>query len=89
MTRSREALDAEIRRLFSEVCVAHAEMESPPSLEEDTLLLQTGLDSLGYAILVTRLEETLGFDPFSNSSVPYYPTTYGEFLDFYAANQRE
>ncbi len=89
MTRSREALDLEIRQLFSEVCAAHSDLDAPPSLEESSVLLQTGLDSLGYAILVTRLEETLGYDPFSRSPEPYYPTTYGEFLDFYLANQDE
>jgi hypothetical protein len=45
------------------------------------------LDSLGFAILVTRLEEELGYDPFSLSAAPYYPSTYGEFLSFYAENQ--
>jgi len=49
----------------------------------DTILLQTGMDSLGFAILVARLEVTLGYDPFILMESPIYPTTYGEFLAIY------
>ena len=34
-------------------------------IKSDTLLLQSGLDSLGYAMLVAQLEEELGIDPFT------------------------
>jgi len=59
-----------------------------PPLSEDLLLLESGLDSLCFAILVSRLEDTLGIDPFSTSDDVYYPTTLGEFVSFYekAAN---
>jgi acyl carrier protein len=55
----------------------------PPALDEDTVLLDTGLDSLGFAVLVTRLEEELGYDPFSLSEDAFYPQTFGEFVRFY------
>jgi aryl carrier-like protein len=48
-----------------------------------TILLQTGLDSLGFAILVARLESELEYDPFVIMDKPCYPTTYGEFLAIY------
>ena len=51
--------------------------------EDDLVLLETELDSLGYAVLVTRLEEQLGFDPFSMMDEPVYPTTLGEFIGVY------
>ena len=34
-------------------------------LNDNTVLLQSGLDSLGFAVLVSRLEDELGYDPFS------------------------
>lgn len=57
-------------------------------LSDDLVLLDSGLDSLGFAILVARLEDVLGFDPFIISSDAYYPVTFGDFVRFYedAAN---
>lgn len=53
---------------------------------DDMVLLESGLDSLGFAILVARLEEEQGWDPFSKSETPYYPQRFGEFVEFYEAN---
>jgi acyl carrier protein len=66
-----------------------AETGAQPSanLENNTVLLESGLDSLGFAILVARLDEELGYDPFSISSEAYYPTTFGEFVAFYEQNK--
>jgi acyl carrier protein len=52
-------------------------------LTEDLVLLDSGLDSLGMAILVTRLEDTLGLDPFTESDVMSPPVTLGEFIELY------
>lgn len=52
-------------------------------LQDDTVLLDSGLDSLGFAILVARLEEELGFDPFVEMEEAVYPTTFGEFVAIY------
>ena len=60
---------------------------TPPELTADSVLLESGLDSLGFAILVVRLEETFGFDPFVLSSEAYYPRTFGDFVAFYEAYQ--
>lgn len=49
----------------------------------DSELLKCGLDSLGFALLVVRLEEILGYDPFVLSERPMYPRTYGEFVAIY------
>ncbi len=54
-----------------------------PEIADDTALLDTGLDSLGFAVLVTRLEEELGYDPFSLMDEPVYPTTFVEFVELY------
>ena len=54
-----------------------------PPLTDDLVLLDSGLDSLMIAVLVARLEETLGFDPFTESDDIYYPVTLGDFIRFY------
>lgn len=56
------------------------------TIEDKTVLLETGLDSLGFAILVTSLEEELGFDPFQIMDEPVYPVTFGEFVSIYERN---
>jgi hypothetical protein len=62
-------------------------VELPP-LSDDLVLLESGLDSLGFAILVARLEDRLGSDPFSASEEVYFPVTLGDFVTVYehAAN---
>lgn len=55
----------------------------PATFSDDTPLLQTGLDSLGYAVVVARLEMALGYDPFVLMEEPVYPRTFGEFLSVY------
>jgi acyl carrier protein len=62
-----------------------------PPLTDDLVLLDSGLDSLSIAILVARLEETLGLDPFTESDDVSYPVTLGDFISFYekAAKSRE
>jgi acyl carrier protein len=52
-------------------------------LTDDLVLLESGLDSLAFAILVARLEDVLGVDPFTASDDVYYPVTLGEFIKFY------
>jgi hypothetical protein len=52
-------------------------------LDENTVLLDSGLDSLGFAVLVARLEEELGYDPFSMMDEPVYPKRLGEFVAIY------
>ena len=56
---------------------------SVPALEDDTVLLETGLDSLGFAVLVTRLEESLGYDPFTLMTEAVYPRTLSDFVTIY------
>lgn len=52
-------------------------------LDDDVILLESGLDSLGFAILVATLEDELDYDPFSISDEAIYPSTYGEFVSIY------
>lgn len=56
-----------------------------PPLTDDLVLLDSGLDSLGIAILVARLEDVLGIDPFAefSSDEAAYPVTLGAFVNVY------
>jgi acyl carrier protein len=63
--------------------IAQEQKKQLPALTEELVLLDSGLDSLAIAILVARLEETLGIDPFTESDEVAYPVTLGEFIRFY------
>lgn len=58
-------------------------------LENDTLLLESGLDSLGFAILISVLEEEFSIDPISEMDDPVYPETFGELVALYENNSTE
>ena len=53
------------------------------SLNANMVLLESGLDSLCFAIIVARLEDQLGIDPFTASEDVFFPVTLGEFVKFY------
>jgi acyl carrier protein len=73
-----------IKALFDEIWWDDKECE-PPELTDDTVLLDTGLDSMALGILVTRLDEELGIDPFIANDDAVYPRTFGEFVKVYVA----
>lgn len=56
-------------------------------LADDLELLESGLDSLCFAILVARLEDKLGYDPFSLSDDMEFPVTLGDFIGVYESVQ--
>jgi hypothetical protein len=52
-------------------------------ISDDMLLMDSGLDSLCFAIVVARLEDSLGFDPFGATEDARFPVTLRDFIDFY------
>ena len=52
-------------------------------LSDDLNLLDSGLDSLCFAILVARLEDSLGVDPFTSTDDVTFPVTLGELVQAY------
>jgi acyl carrier protein len=54
-----------------------------PPLADNLSLHETGFDSLGFAILVARLEDDLGVDPFTMSEDAAFPLTIGDFIGAY------
>lgn len=57
--------------------------EIQKELNDDSKLSECGLDSLGFAILVSQLEEIYKYDPFTLMDEPYYPETIREFVSIY------
>tara|TARA_R100001143_G_scaffold62680_1_gene66664 strand:+ start:11940 stop:12395 length:456 start_codon:yes stop_codon:yes gene_type:complete len=80
--RNKMNFRKKILELFFEA-LESTDSELNCELTDDTVLLDSGLDSLGFAILVARLEEELEFDPFVEMEDAVYPTTFGEFVAIY------
>lgn len=66
---------------MEEIAREHGKILAP--LRDDLVLLDSGLDSLGFAVLVARLEDKLGIDPFTASEDALFPVTFGEFVKVY------
>lgn len=75
------SLQAAIFAQFAQVAREQDKRLAP--LSDNLILLESGLDSLCFAVIVTRLEEELGVDPFTTSEDIYFPVTLGEFVKFY------
>jgi acyl carrier protein len=63
--------------------VAQEQNKRLAPLTDELELLNSGLDSLCFAILVSRLEDSLGLDPFSASEDAQFPVTFGDFVNLY------
>jgi acyl carrier protein len=66
---------------FREVAAAQGKALAP--LTDDLVLLESGLDSLCFAIIVATLEDELGYDPFTEAEDVYFPVTVADFVTFY------
>jgi len=63
--------------------VAREQERTLGPLSDDTRLVNSGLDSLSFAIIVARLEDSLGVDPFSAAEAVEFPVTFGDFVRLY------
>jgi acyl carrier protein len=59
------------------------------ALSDDLELLNSGLDSLCFAIIVARLEDVLGCDPFSGDEAIDLPLTLNDFIRLYEENGKK
>jgi len=66
---------------FQQVAIEQERALSP--LSDDLKLVQSGLDSLSFAIIVARLEDALGIDPFNSAEALEFPVTFGDFVRLY------
>jgi acyl carrier protein len=63
--------------------VADEQSKTLAPLNDDLVLLDSGLDSLCFAVLVARLEDKLGVDPFTASDDVAFPVTLADFVQVY------
>lgn len=77
---------SEIVNLFESV--AREQKKKLPPLTDDLPLERTGLDSLCFAIIVARLEDNLGVDPFGGDGDVSFPVTVGDFIALYENARR-
>jgi hypothetical protein len=63
--------------------VAQEQNKRLAPLTDGLELLNSGLDSLCFAILVSRPEDSLGLDPFTVSEDAQFPVTFGDFVNLY------
>lgn len=74
---ARETIEAQMN------IIAREQERRLARLHDDLMLADSGLDSLCFAILVARLEDELGIDPFLDDEDGEFPKTFGEFVAFY------
>ena len=63
--------------------VAREQQKTLEPLSDKLPLMESGMDSLFFAILVARLEDITGLDPFASVAGSRFPTTLGELVAFY------
>ena len=80
------SIELTIMDLMREIAREHGKTLAP--LRDDLVLLDSGLDSLGFAVLVARLEDTLGIDPFTAAEDAIFPLTLGDFVKVYESAQQ-
>jgi acyl carrier protein len=69
--------------------VAHEHASRLVPIKDDLALHESGLDSLAIAVLVARLEDQFGANPFTSSADFALPVTIGEFVRLYEDDLRE
>jgi acyl carrier protein len=69
--------------------VAHEHASKLVPINDDLALHESGLDSLAIAVLVARLEDQFGANPFTSSADVALPVTIGEFVRLYEDDLRE
>lgn len=66
--------------------VAREQQRRLAPLTDDLKLLESGLDSLSFALIAARLEDALGFDPFDAAET--FPVTFGDFVKLYDSHTK-
>jgi acyl carrier protein len=68
--------------------VAQEQKRTLVPMSDDLKLLESGLDSLSFAIIVAKLEDEVGFDPFNSDELVEFPITFGDFVRLYETRPR-
>jgi acyl carrier protein len=75
---------ATVTSQFQQVALEQKRKLAP--LTDDLKLLDSGLDSLSFALIVVRLEDALGLDPFDAADEISFPVTFGDFVKLYESH---
>ena len=75
------SIRATIVATFEAVAAEHGRKLA--ALTDDLPLLDCGLDSLCFAIVVAQLEESLDTDPFGAAGAMDFPVSFGDFVGAY------
>jgi acyl carrier protein len=81
--KAKYSMSVRLRIMTAIQQIATEQQVTLPPLDDDLSLHETGFDSLGFAILVARLEDDLGVDPFTISDDAMFPLTIGDFVKAY------
>jgi acyl carrier protein len=81
--KARHSMSVRLRIIAAMQQIAKEQQVTLPPLDDNLSLHETGFDSLGFAILVARLEDDLGVDPFTISEDASFPLTVGDFIRAY------
>ena len=81
--KAKQSMSTRLKIISAMQQIAVEQKVTLPPLDDDLSLHETGFDSLGFAILVARLEDELGIDPFTISDDAAFPLTIGEFIKAY------
>ena len=73
----RATIESEFERVAAE------QKRRLAKLSDNLKLLDSGLDSLSFALIVARLESELGFDPFEDDESVTFPVTFADFVKLY------
>ena len=81
----------DIRSIIHQQFTAVAELQHKilPPLTDDLALLESGLDSISFAQIVTQLEDRFGACPFTATTDIEFPETLGDFIAIFEAEARQ
>jgi acyl carrier protein len=80
------SLRATVTTIFEQV--AREQQRTLVPVSDGLKLLESGLDSLSFAIIVAKLEDEVGFDPFNSDDAVEFPVTFGDFVRLYETGPR-
>jgi acyl carrier protein len=81
--KAKQSMSTRLKIISAMRQIADEQKVTLPPLDDSLSLHETGFDSLGFAILVARLEDELGVDPFTISEDATFPLTVGDFIKAY------
>jgi acyl carrier protein len=78
--KANQSMSMKLRIMSAMKQIAEEQHVTLPPLDDNLSLHETGFDSLGFAILVARLEDDLGVDPFTIAEDAAFPLTVSDFI---------